>query len=95
MATPRRFRLRTYRRVPIHGTMFFLSEQIHGRGFVWNHSPNGCRIDAKKKVPAGTELTLPLHLDRPDERIYVDRAVVARSRGHELGLTIHTIENPR
>lgn len=92
MSTTRGFRLRTYRRLPIQGTVFFLTERTHGRGFVWNLSPKGCRIDAEKNVPAGTELTFTLHLDKADERIHVHRATVAWSRGQEFGLRIHDIE---
>ena len=94
MATPLHFRPRTSRRVPIHGTAFFLNDDTRGRGFVWNLSPKGCRVDAEKNVPAGTELTLMLHLDKAEERIHVHRAVVAWSRGQELGLHIHDIEPP-
>ncbi len=95
MATPQRFRLRTYHRVPIHGTAFFLNAETRGRGFVWNLSPTGCRVDAEKTVPAGTELTIMLHLDQAEERIHVHRAVVAWSRGHECGLRITDIDAPQ
>jgi len=94
MATPQRFRLRTYRRVPIQGTAFFLNEDTRGRGVVWNLSPTGCRVDAEKTVPAGTELTITLHLDKADESIYVHSAVVAWSRGQEFGLCIDVIDTP-
>lgn len=92
--TSSRFRLRSYNRVPIQGTAFFLNEETRGRGFVWNLSPKGCRVDAEKEVPAGTELTITLHLDKADESIQVHSAVVAWSRGQELGLRIDQIDNP-
>lgn len=95
MATTQRFRLRTYGRVPIHGTAFFLNEQTRGRGLVWNLSPQGCRVDAEKAVPVGTELTITLHLDQADEHIHVHRAVVAWSRGKECGLRITDIDAPQ
>ncbi|WHZ16629.1 MAG: hypothetical protein OJF52_003479 [Nitrospira sp.] len=95
MATTQRFRLRTYSRVPIRGTAFFLNEDTHGRGFVWNLSPKGCRVDAEKAVPAGTELSIMLHLDKADESIEVHSAVVAWSRGQEFGLRINEIEKPQ
>lgn len=95
MATTHRFRLRTYVRVPIHGTAFFLNEQTRGRGFVWNLSPQGCRVDAEKAVPVGTALTITLHLDQADEHIHVHRAVVAWSRGQECGLRITDIDAPQ
>ncbi len=92
MATPSRVRPRAVRRVPIHGTAFFLNAEIHGRGFVWNLSPTGCRVDAEKNVPAGTTLTITLYLDNADERIHVHRAMVAWSRGHECGLRLTDID---
>lgn len=94
MATPPHFRPRLSRRVPIHGTAFFLNDDTRGRGFVWNLSPKGCRVDAEKTVPAGTELTITLHLDKAEDKIHVHRAVVAWSRGQELGLQIRDIELP-
>ncbi|QOJ37082.1 MAG: PilZ domain-containing protein [Nitrospira sp.] len=94
LATPQRVRLRTYRRVPIQGTAFFLNEDTRSRGVVWNLSPTGCRIDAEKTVPAGTELTIILHLDKADESIHVHSAVVAWSRGQEVGLRIDAIDTP-
>lgn len=95
MATPQCFRLRTYGRVPVRGTAFFLNEQTRGRGFVWNLSPQGCRVDAEKAVPVGTELTITLHLDQADDHIHVHRAVVAWSRGQECGLRIIDIYAPQ
>lgn len=92
--TPTRFRLRSYSRVPIQGTAFFLNEETRGRGFVWNLSPKGCRVDAEKKVPEGTELTITLHLDKAEESIQVHSAVVAWSRGQEFGLRINEIDKP-
>lgn len=95
MTTPPRVRLRTARRVPIQGTTFFLNAETRGRGFVWNLSPTGCRVDAEKHVPAGTALTITLYLDHAEERIHVHRAVVAWSRGHECGLRLTDIEAPQ
>lgn len=95
MATPPRIRLRTYGRVPIQGTAFFLNAETRGRGFVWNLSPQGCRVDAEKEVPVGTELTITLHLDQADEHIHVHRAVVAWNCGHECGLRITDIDAPQ
>lgn len=94
MATPPHFRPRTARRVPIRGTAFFLNDDTRGRGFVWNLSLKGCRVDAEKHVPAGTELMITLHLEKADEKIHVHRAVVAWSCGQEFGLRIHDIEPP-
>jgi len=94
MATPPHFRPRTARRVPIRGTAIFLNDDTRGRGFVWNLSPKGCRVDAEKHVPAGTELMITLHLEKADEKIHVHRAVVAWSCGQEFGLRIHDIEPP-
>jgi len=95
MTTPPRVRPRTACRVPIHGTAFFLNAETRGRGFVWNLSPTGCRVDAEKHVPAGTALTITLYLDNADERIHVNRAVVAWSRRHECGLRITDIDAPQ
>jgi hypothetical protein len=80
-----RFHIRTYRRVPLQATVYFLNEQFRARGFVWNLSLDGCRVDTDKEVLPGTEVSLMLNLPEAGEPIEVDSAVVAWSRGHELG----------
>ncbi len=81
MSTTPRFPPRTTRRVSIHGTAFFLNDELRGRGFVWNLSPTGCLVDAEKHVPVGAGLTITLHLSHADASIHVHRGVVAWSRG--------------
>jgi hypothetical protein len=85
MNRPIRFTIRTYRRVPLQARAYFLNEQLRARGFVWNVSLAGCRVDAEKDVAVGTEVSLMLNLPEAGEPIEVDRAVVAWSHGHALG----------
>jgi hypothetical protein len=84
-AQGQRFQIRTYRRIPLQATAFFVNEQVRARGFVWNLSLDGCRIDAEKDVQEGTEVSLMLYLPEGVEPVEVESAVVAWSRGHELG----------
>jgi hypothetical protein len=86
-----RFVIRTYRRIPLNSTAFFLNEHFKAHGFVWNLSPDGCRLDAERDVPEGTEVSLLLHLPEAGEPIEIDRAVVAWSRGQEIGFRWDTI----
>ncbi|MDI3467924.1 MAG: hypothetical protein OJF50_006745 [Nitrospira sp.] len=92
MMTPKRFRIRTYRRASLQGTVFFLNDELKARGFIWNLSPNGCRVDAEREVPAGTEVSMLLNLPAGGPEIEVHSAVVAWSRGHELGFRIDEIQ---
>lgn len=92
MPTPQRFHIRTYRRASLQGTVVFLNEELQARGFIWNLSPNGCRVDAERAVPPGTEGSMLLNLPQGGPGIEIHRAVVAWSRGHELGFRIDEIQ---
>jgi hypothetical protein len=58
MSAPTRFHMRTYRRILLQGTVIFLNEELKARGFIWNLSLDGCRVDAETSVPADTETLL-------------------------------------
>ena len=54
---PKQFKLRTYQRVQLCGTVYYLSEDFLGKGTVWDLSAGGWRIQGDHQVRVG----LPLH----------------------------------
>ena len=52
------FKLRTYQRVPLCGTGFYLSEDFLGKGTVWDISSGGWRIKGDHQVQTGMLLDI-------------------------------------
>ena len=73
---PRSFHIRTYRRLPVQGSVHFLNE-LRGTGHVWNLSFSGCRIDADPDLEPGTAVSLSLRLPELDEELTIDSAAIA------------------
>jgi hypothetical protein len=90
--SPTSFQVRTYRRVHIHGLLYFSNDQIYGTGTVWNLSLGGWRVDSDVCLKHDTMLTLFVMLPDSEQAIVIDQAVVCWSRGHEFGLAIRKIQ---
>ena len=80
------FAIRAYNRFPVQGRVYYQGDRVVGQGVVWNLSKNGWRVDGRSSVEPGTALTLYVYLQRDQQLVIVDQAVVRWSRGQEFGL---------
>ncbi len=88
---PKHFKFRTYQRVMICGTGYYLSEDFLGKGIVWDMSSEGWRIQGDHQVRIGMMLTLGI--DLPDEKtpLEIEQAVVQWVSGQDFGVHIKKI----
>ena len=89
--TRQNFHLRTFRRVSVQGDVEFLNEALHGTGRIWNVSVSGCRVDGSRDLKRGIALSLVLRFPHDKQALVVDTAVVAWTRGREVGLRFEDI----
>ncbi len=61
---PKHFKLRTYQRVMLCGSGYYLSEDFLGKGTAWDLSTAGWRIQGDHQVRVGMPLTLRMDLER-------------------------------
>lgn len=87
-SVPRKFVLRTYRRIPTWCTSYYLSGAAIGKGVVTNLSCRGMRMLGDHAPKAGTGLCVRLHLDENQPPIEIARATVQWVRECEFGLRI-------
>jgi hypothetical protein len=85
------FHVREFRRFPVNCSLYFSSDEVYGKGTVWNLSLGGWRVDSEVKVPPGTTLTLFVMLPDSQQAVLVDEAVVCWRRRHDFGLAIRKI----
>ena len=85
------FKLRTYQRVPLCGTGFYLSEDFLGKGTVWDISSGGWRIQGDHQVQTGMLLTLRMDLQAVRGPLEVDQAIVQWVSGRDFGVQIKKI----
>lgn len=91
LSMPKHFKLRTYQRVSLCGTGYYLSEDFLGKGTVWDISSGGWRIQGDHQVQVGMLLTLRLHLQGPKPPLEVDQAIVQWVSGRDFGVQIKRI----
>ncbi|WHZ14623.1 MAG: hypothetical protein OJF52_001462 [Nitrospira sp.] len=82
------FKFRTYQRVMLCGSGYYLSEYFLGKGTIWDVSSAGWRIQGDHQVRVG--MTLTLRMDLPDEMLplEVEQATVQWVRGSDFGVRI-------
>ena len=90
---PKHFKLRTYHRVMICGTAYYLSEDFIGKGTVWDISSGGWRIQGDHQVRVGMKLTLRMELSEAKAPLQVDEAVVQWVSGRDFGIQIKRIRH--
>ena len=88
---PKHFKLRTYQRVTLCGSGYYLSDDFLGKGTVWDLSAGGWRIEGDHHVRVGMVLTL--RLDLPDKHflLEVEQAIVQWVSGRDFGVQIKKI----
>ncbi len=86
------FQLRTYRRLPFqgHGIVYFLGQEIGGKGRLWNLSLSGCRMDSGQAAAPGMVFSMLLQLSERDA-VLIEGARVVWTRGAEYGIHITAI----
>jgi len=85
------FTLRTYQRVMLCRSSYYLSEDFLGKGIVRDISAGGWRIQGDHHVKLGMRLTL--RMEHPDDTIplEIDEAVVQWVSGLDFGVRITKI----
>jgi PilZ domain len=89
--SPKTFHVREFRRFPVNCLLYFSSDEVYGKGTVWNVSLGGWRADSEVAVAIGTTLTLFIMLPDTRQAVLVDEAVVCWRRGYDFGLAIRKI----
>lgn len=90
---PKHFKLRTYQRVMLCGSGYYLSEDFLGKGTVWDLSTAGWRIQGDHQVRVGTPLTLRMDLAGENFPLEVEQAVVQWVTGRDFGIQIKKIRH--
>ena len=90
---PKHFNLRTYQRVTLCGTGYYLSEDFLGKGTIWDMSTGGWRIQGDHQALVGMPLTL--RMDLPGEKLplEVEQATVQWVSGRDFGVQIRKIRH--
>ncbi|MGH7258884.1 MAG: PilZ domain-containing protein [Nitrospiraceae bacterium] len=88
-----RFQIRSFRRFAIQCPIYYSNDKFHGKGTAWNLSLNGWRVDGTHPVEPGMAFTLCIFLPGRVRTVFVDRAAVRWSRGHEFGIELVTKKN--
>jgi len=83
---PRKFVLRTYRRIPTWYTSYYLGGAVIGKGIVTNLSHHGMRMLVDHAPKAGADFCVRLHLDEDQPPIEITRATVRWVSEGEFGL---------
>jgi len=88
---PKHFKLRTYQRIMLCGTSYYLSEDFLGKGTVWDISSGGWRIQGDHQVKLGMKLTLRMEFLEEKAPLEVEEAVVQWVSGKDFGIQIRKI----
>ncbi len=83
------FQLRTYRRLPLRGQgiVYFVGQETHGKGRLWNLSLTGCRMDSGQAPAPGMVFSMLLELSDRDA-VTIACAQVVWTSGAECGIHI-------
>ncbi|HMZ55675.1 MAG: PilZ domain-containing protein [Nitrospira sp.] len=87
------FKLRTYQRVLLCRSCYYLSEDFLGKGIVWDISPGGWRIQGDHQVRLGMKLTLRLDHLEDKKPLEIEEAVVQWVSGKNFGVRITKIRH--
>ena len=88
---PKHFKLRTYQRIMMCGTSYYLSEDFLGKGTFWDISSGGWRIQGDHQVKLGMKLTLRMEFLEEKAPLEVEEAVVQWVSGKDFGIQIRKI----
>lgn len=83
-----KFVIRTYHRIPVRCTLYYMGGEFLGKGTVMNLSRNGFRVLGDHQVAPGTELIVRLTLPDKDEPVEIQRVVVRWVRGLLFGAKV-------
>ena len=89
---PKHFKLRTYQRVTLCSTGYYLSEYFLGKGTIWDLSSGGWRIQGDHQVQVGMPLTLRMDLPGENLPLEVEQAIVQWVSGRDFGVQIKKLE---
>jgi PilZ domain len=88
MPQPNKFVIRTYHRIPVRCTLYYMGGEFLGKGTVMNLSRNGFRVLGDHQVVPGTELIARVSFPDSDEPVEIQRVVVRWVRGLLFGAKV-------
>jgi len=91
MTQSTKFVIRTYHRIPVRCTLYYMGGDFLGKGTVMNLSRNGFRVLGDHQVVPGMELVVRLSLPDRDEAIEIQRVAVRWVRGLLFGAKVLTL----
>ena len=86
-----RVHTRESERLPVHGAVYFSTDEVASTGSLCNVSLGGWRVHSETHVNPGASVTLFATLPDHKEAVLVDQAKVCWSQGHDFGLVIQKI----
>jgi hypothetical protein len=84
--------LRRGRRTPLQLSVSFASDEITGKGIIYNLSKEGCAIESDTHMPMNSYLQMQVHVSPEESPVFVEFAAVRWSTRTEFGaefLTLH------
>ncbi len=87
------FTLRTYQRVMLRSSSYYLSEDFLGKGTVRDISAGGWRIQGDHQVRLGMRLTLRMEYPEDTLPLEIDEAVVQWVSGKDFGVRITKVRS--
>ncbi len=91
MSQPSKFVIRTYHRIPVRCTLYYMGGEFLGKGTVMNLSRNGFRVLGDHQVVPGMELVVRLSLPDKDDTVEIQRVAVRWVRGLLFGAKVVTM----
>jgi hypothetical protein len=91
MTQSTKFVIRTYHRIPVRCTLYYMGGEFLGKGTVMNLSRNGFRVLGDHQVVPGMELVVRLSLPDRDDAIEIQRVAVRWVRGLLFGAKVLTL----
>ena len=88
MPSASRFVIRTYHRIPVRCSIYYMGGEFLGKGTVMNMSRNGFRVLGDHQVVPGMELAVRLSLSDKDEPVEMQRVVIRWVRGLLFGAKV-------
>ncbi|MGQ0694148.1 MAG: PilZ domain-containing protein [Nitrospiraceae bacterium] len=83
-----KFVIRTYYRIPVRCTLYYMGGEFLGKGTVMNLSRSGFRVLGDHQVVPGMELIVRLSLPDKDDPVEIQRVVVRWVRGLLFGAKV-------
>jgi hypothetical protein len=78
--------LRKYPRFAVQLSVSYTTDEVQGKGVIFNLSAEGCAIGSSISMPKGTYLSLQLYLTDTSAPVEVELGAVRWSTEHQFGV---------